>query len=994
MERKATELEGNLLDLEDDSLDLEEPFDLEGTLVEENDSFVDSPDLVRDPDFGFGLDLDLDLDLVPEAGTEGLAPEGSATEEGVSVDDLLVESQNREAPQASVVDEDVEVLLRYGYSDAAIHLMNEAEYKRAAYLEELKKRIKSIQDPNTVERVLNEYRKALKETERRLSLFGPKKKVPMGSSRDRGLVNDKPLYAFLSQKVRESLNAGEPIDENKLFEAVMNTNLVNRILYLEHGEHGVREYISAHVPRIVDDYKKLMHVDLKIAEERHRLAKVLLTDCDKVLRDLEDNRDNVHLIDFVQFDEVNSVVKCPVCGSAIDVSKGIFEILLYKTDRLYATALPIPNRCSCGACVIPYYGDAYSVQYYYMEGAHESVERFYGTVSKLSPTFSMAKIVPAHSDLMGMINWAYREGAMLDEMPTDMEEEYYVPSVTDGAFLEEVKQFYRHLRGLKEIELNEQNQDLDVKTIVQIVASILHLDLDAVKNNAVYSILYYFQSMPAVNAYIDNKDLWEYENALAALSALDGKDVGELDIDSYSVCEDTILRFATKEEAREFGKKSSSETDRSKMFQLVRKYKPVLEERVRTIRERRKIVIDSIKRSIDSLSFIKIIKVSSFSLSSYNRMMDIELASVVDQISDRMIVANYAGEFYKVWKGYNNTYATYANKCCSEYFNEEFVMVDTLRRRLAKVSGIQSSTMSANFRRTFKTLSLGSTRITDPFRRLDMPSFIREALALDVKGFPLSKQEIGELEAMKAWAKRQHCGEDSFSFYLSDFSKEELEDIQFELKLVKFGRYVPLRKEGESPKDYIERIGDSLSFTEVRDLVDSFAPVLGYTGAILGTSLLESIGYSDYINSVYTFEMLMAMTTKKNLCEVFGISEQLLSTSQIQPIRSATSHALAESVYKILHYNWVPSMQKFIDPLKEEFAARSLSSCSEAREATEEFAAQLKELFSSGEEEMDNKTQSEDYAKVITELEQCIGKTDSFWFRGVSGGDSGDYFSL
>ena len=93
MERKATELEGNLLDLEDDSLDLEEPFDLEGTLVEENDSFVDSPDLVRDPDFGFGLDLDLDLDLVPEAGTEGLAPEGSATEEGVSVDDLLVESQ-------------------------------------------------------------------------------------------------------------------------------------------------------------------------------------------------------------------------------------------------------------------------------------------------------------------------------------------------------------------------------------------------------------------------------------------------------------------------------------------------------------------------------------------------------------------------------------------------------------------------------------------------------------------------------------------------------------------------------------------------------------------------------------------------------------------------------------------------------------------------------------------------------------------------------------
>lgn len=687
---------------------------------------------------------------------------------------------------------------------------------------------------------------------------------------------DKEFLIIVWETIRKCVN--ENRDKDNLHEVVTANAIVTKLMqnnlpeqynyYITNYEFF--KYLEDAIPIAITAAQASYQQLVEAERQREKIASYLLKNEQDTINQLE--RADCAFIKQVFQRNSNYVYYCAKCAEEVILQEDILSYILYAAEKNDYAKVTIPKLIKCPNCgkehllpLIWYLNIAEHLQKEYVNGANE----VFKYLSKVSTGTALTKINPSLDLIMeGIDSIVTLEG---DNNFESQLESSIVENKTiifsDAEYKSAIDAFYKRLLLFDNKDVNEDtkasNNGLDsiddiedftftssedtktvniltFKELAICMASELSMDYKAVKNKALYSLIMSLNEYDFIKDVLDKSSSWDLQNRLTVLNKIDR--ITKNDKELLSIYKG-IYQDITRTPA------GSDEV----LLQILREYRDKLPEAIAKLEQDYEALVSDIKHNIDLFAHTRILNINQISyklLSLY--INDSTLAELLDDITDRMIVNNYAEQFahilFRSSVLNNSSIRTTLLEIADGHSIATTILNHLSRKYDYELPGAVYNRLcyiTASHLNALKSAA-------DALKSCEYYNFI-EALSSVTDNntliSPTADEKLKQAIALAKAEKETFNSKSYYDFYLKDFGGDDMDllDASYRARLLKisFGRYVPKRKEGEDLSAYIERYEslekqNHLSIVEHYDYLDEFFKFRDYYMIIMnGHNVLD-----------------------------------------------------------------------------------------------------------------------------------------------------------
>lgn len=623
-------------------------------------------------------------------------------------------------------------------------------------------------------------------------------------------------------------------------------------------------------------------------------------------------------------------VKCPKCGELIHVTSPIFRVCTYPMNGGKLFCLPDSVKCSCGAESILTEPDVSLAELYLTLVNSKVMHDYNETASCICPTnaFSRSKLGAAkfkrieeyfnNHGIPGKGNNYKKTFVCVDVdvdatasvEDTDQVRKVPFKIVSDLEYQRAVKLFYDTLDSIPKVKMSITqdndtesleytelagpvkqdivddlggNTNLSYREMAVYVADLLSLDYKALKNKALFSLIFMIKENKLLNSYLDNTNLYDLEKLIDLIDVASHYSAASFPPELIL----TIENLCNTYRGLEIIDSDDLSVNRQKLepyLKVLPEIKEEIKQKVAELKNKRDRIIQIFKEHKNALMFTKIINVTTISLEEVDKIMvDKEFFNLLDETADRMIIANYAFDLYNRWrllaKVHNTTMAGLNNA------NDATVLHEAVSKFIDKKNLIELMTVTPNtdltltsYQRAFNhfcyvidisPISLEhNAKVNNYMKKCDIYSMIKETLNIvpaDVNTFGQKYRERLE-EAVEHVTKANLIDfskyRTNYEYYLSLVGFDLDTEVYDKSLLLEtsFGRFLLKKEENETVDSYLKRYNKLQGLNELTDsncidlldLIKDYAEdfiVIGLGG------LLNEVEYTNFVQSMFMISL-------------------------------------------------------------------------------------------------------------------------------------------
>ena len=489
---------------------------------------------------------------------------------------------------------------------------------------------------------------------------------------------------------------------------------------------------------------------------------------------------------------------------------------------------------------------------------------------------------------------------------------------------------------------------LTYKEIAVYFCKILSIDYQVVKNKALFSLIFSINNNKVLNEYLNCSTIYELKSILKFIDSSSEFLKKSVLPDEQQVIElESIANYYG--EASTLAKLESLKEDKTAYCQelllVLESEKIVIQEELNKYEKERKRIIVELNNSIESLAFTQIINISQFKLGDIlNIVTDQTIYKLFDLITDRMIITNYAEDFYDRYKTFNilnrNSLKNSLNVRTQAKHITQSVMNTIMNKSDDLGIEISEGVLYNNFKMVdaLTQSSLGIlNELHSAFTNADYYEFCR--LVVKISELPqkldtLISDEYTNLlyefiniflEDAKEIVETYKSPE---NYYLQGFSQEEIILAKTYKKQLHFNHYMPKRMQDEGATDYIDRYekmlhnGDLTKYNSI-NYGSGFDNYTKYFGLLFSCSALYETTYHSYTTATFVTQFVKTVvssrTNKEQTGKLFGISTPVLNLINYE-IASSESEINFENInllLKVVSGVYITSAKQRVDALYE-----------------------------------------------------------------------------
>lgn len=261
-----------------------------------------------------------------------------------------------------------------------------------------------------------------------------------------------------------------------------------------------------------------------------------------------------------------------------------------------------------------------------------------------------------------------------------------------------------------------------------------------------------------------------------------------------------------------------------------------------------------------------------------------DVFNIVDEICDRMIINNHSTEYFEFWcrLDMNHTSTLRSRLLSSAQLDAIQRAVDMIDEDVLQPRGISKSN------KYFDNVIVGSMSAWEKLKKLteiadggNYYRFCQNARDLSDNRYGFGIEFDMLIESFRSENYAEFVNVTNLSeqeFYLgSMFTREELEDGKEHFDSLVFGRYIPIRKEGESAEEYVSRYHDTA--TDCIDNIDRFKRLKHLSSIYFGSVIIDT-NYTNFRVASFMSGMFDSAYESGNerAMELLGVSKLRYNT--------------------------------------------------------------------------------------------------------------------
>ncbi len=734
--------------------------------------------------------------------------------------------------------------------------------------------------------------------------------------------SDDAIYMALQHQVRWMINAGQEFTAESVLASLPNFKMTDTFT-----KEDLVDYVNQITEKLRKHHTKMQGAESNERRARDRISQMILQS-DRILfaRFNKIEAEHIHFFKNLQENGNSLVTVCEECGKQLEMKNTpvSFIMLLINKSQNSADkeelAFITPVQCECGACYL-FTRDEYqrmikeAIGHYrigtttrtrtnYLDSIIDSVGQLcHGAVfTKVNPPVSC--ITDALPELIrDPLNYVQDEN---ENETDDSKKAASILYVDDVEFRAAVDAFYEKLKGYSKVTVksSEESQlfsasqekvtmsenaakglpkvpantetplnsgSLSYSQLAVCMVDVLSLDYETLKTQAMFSLIFYIMENPILADYLNSRTIWEFDSDVDLLACLTEKTIDYLDPAKVSC----LISLTSNQEPAVVTDGEYKKTEKEILLSLLGNSAGVISI-TQEKRECRKFALEFLRSFEEAFGYCKIINLSGINRNDLDRFVsDEESFEVFDRITDRMIINNYANEYYQKWilfkcvnvSNLNASLTTKTNKVevlksltnmMNKFANSisQLCVFDLSRLNdcLESVAGSHEVLRKAygyyqagNFYRFCKTVA-GITSAIDSRISDKMTERLNSCIDNIKKIF----EEIQAKASFEA------------EFYLTEFNSEEIKSAAKQLEFISFGRYILKRDEGEKIEEFLARF-EKLQASGQLDSDNAFDNYTLFKQhdedvlTIASAAIFSSIGYSSYSTAVFMIKALEAV---------------------------------------------------------------------------------------------------------------------------------------
>jgi hypothetical protein len=747
--------------------------------------------------------------------------------------------------------------------------------------------------------------------------------------------HDSAIVKAVNNIVQSSILSNSDISVEEVYEKIVNYSAFDKVdsdVY----RNEILSFLKEVIPIIKNYHQSEANREMKSHEHRSKIAEFLLREelmaSERLKADYDHGR--LHITKNIFNLNGKYAIECPQCNSDIMMAQSPVTLIKFATEKSEDNTsfymFPNSYQCDCGSSVILAPDD-----YAAIKKQLNSSRTVLNSAIRYSTDFckgaSFIRVSPAISGIITSIDYLVREKSIeaLDDNTQDAGESYY--SIDDNEMQEAAKRFYARICGLNNYQNHLKSKRLktailpqpDIWHSAQLSTSdnsdgshkempsgyksakeachevavyfcrMLSMRYKHVKNNAVFSLLLYIKDNPLLEEALNTFDLNAALNRLWALKRVIQLSKSSTD---FAECE-PYINFLAPLIAEAGISVSYNKVDLKETVHAVVADADKIAEIVRAKQEEFNQTLDFMQENLERFGYCKIINISNFSRFDFMKFTsDRRLFEVIDEITDLMIINNYAGEFYEYWERLGICNTSTLRKALKSRTDKNSALNSVIKQITGFLRSFGSIYLKdfsviyepaadeqSSLRAVVKSLSSGN-----------FYKFCREMLKADmnVMDYTVPNETYKLNMAMRNLyqiASKTLNEQSEIEFFLSEmFSQKEIQENIALLETLVFEGVVPVRKENETPPEYIERYlmwqnGKETESGELKSFYGFFRENRHDILIITAASLYSEVEYKSYTPAAFMSKMVNCFLRSNRDCvnmaglrAMLGLSDEML----------------------------------------------------------------------------------------------------------------------
>lgn len=699
------------------------------------------------------------------------------------------------------------------------------------------------------------------------------------------------------------------------------------------------DYINTVIPLVFRQYSLDSMASKNDENTRSVTANILL----------QEENDNLHCLESGNLQPIRQVfrtadktfIRCPQCSKEHSIVKMPLDFIFFQEEKNNAHfVFPKAISCDCGANLIFPFTDYFTALKSYVNKNKKDIQEFLNQSANFCKGASFLRVHPSIEQFQEdnsyiFCDYVSTETAIHDAIDHE-DETVDIKPVDNAEFQQAVKDFYERLKGITSREsltstkvdgaANQASDEykyvvdetaeltknayhglssstslngLSVSMLAAYVSQCVGIDYSSVKMMALFSLVTNLKEDPILHDILNVDNLNKWKNQLALIQDTKA-DFNYLPDDVFT----ELLYFASKH----VDNLMVDMADRNELRDVLRNLVPMFEQEIQSLEESYEITLDILEDCIYPLAFCPIANYQVYSLKDLiNIFRDDRIFRVLSDISDYMIITNYAEDFFEYWKMLGipgsktdsssgimsnrdiqntllnstdpNKIANAINSLYHFLLGHGLIVVNSDPEHIINLCSGMTLDEHKKLARIYKQVQTGNYYrfckvLRDCYNSEDRPSFGFGSI------FDNSCNHVLHSFLDQCDDILQHS---ELEYYLgSMFSQEELNKADSPLRSLTFGRYVLRRKSSESPEEYVARYFANLETQKhsVDTWVDTFSQFENkeyllyiYFGSIICDMNSKNFVVETFITSICTLLLLN---------ESSDISQSSLGLSEFQ----------------------------------------------------------------------------------------------------------------
>lgn len=808
------------------------------------------------------------------------------------------------------------------------------------------------------------------------------------------------------------------------------------------SQDSLLAYLEQLIPIIKEYNDETSYQESLQRQARERMAKLLTRDELQSISSLVSQSSSIDYVKNVNVISNGLAVECPSCKAHQIIKNAPIDIILFSSELKSANSalrycLPIPIKCdSCGSILI-FTKDEYNsmesrTQEEYkisknsrskasvMSSALQQVETLCNGASVLKIRPSAHSVIPALTDIIR------DDTDEIEETFSNAESETSTGSsiiFDDMEFREAVKRFYSYLdsfdsqqsyvRGQQDSSSQSEyyqsdrqsNLALTYRQLAAYFVDMLSLDYVKVKNKALFSLIFYLTENPLFKENLDCSVLWSAEADFELIGGLTKKTIPKLSGLKKTLLVNLSALLRTQAGIESDYSKTEDEIIED-LFDMMPDILCLVQDNIRKYQE----AIKFLNENEEALGYCKIMNLSNCRLAEFDRYVGSSVVmDLFDRITDRMIISNYAGDFYERWSLFNvmniSTLRKYLTVGARQ--NQALKYIVDKVGEIVKPYGVTTNTVKYFLSPVVDSIIDIHAQLRDVcgyYRAVNFYKFCKGVINIsgDFESYVSMNLSAKLKQAINSVKKK--CADvvkvKEYEYYLSDFSHEELAMCGEDLELFTFGRWIPKRLKGENISEYVKR------YTEFQnknlydcinsyDFLRKFQEIREEVYIISVASIYSGIEYSSYSTSVFmerTIGLVNMCGDKRLMYNFLNSSEELMnmifSRTEFLDTKGLECNLTTEFNHVLERY-YFTSVSEYVDKIKSKydgimlFDDESLNK-SLTRNSKIDMLEQLATFISNSEKEVHD----DGFSSVEEMMEELLDSVESNEIRIAIGGSN------